>query len=165
MVDVEQGASDPEPDPFAHYSECSPKDAPVMEFVALHCQCGKSSLHLRMDKQVSPLCFPTAAPRQGGRGRSSLEEAMDLLTAGFLRGGASFLRASGDMLKGTSSVSKDIRIGVTQVSGHLFTRGADSNDQTRISPLLLLLLRPAWSSSPPWGAPGWRQTSRPSCPY
>ncbi|XP_056249753.1 HEAT repeat-containing protein 5A isoform X4 [Seriola aureovittata] len=56
---------------------------------------------------------PTA-PRQGGRGRSSLEEVMDLLTAGFLRGGAGFLRASGDMLKGTSSVSKDIRIGVTQ---------------------------------------------------
>ncbi|XP_071355215.1 HEAT repeat-containing protein 5A isoform X3 [Trachinotus anak] len=57
---------------------------------------------------------PTAAPRQGGRGRSSLEEVMDLLTAGFLRGGAGFFRASGDMLKGTSSVSKDIRIGVTQ---------------------------------------------------
>ncbi|XP_062252890.1 HEAT repeat-containing protein 5A isoform X1 [Platichthys flesus] len=57
---------------------------------------------------------PAAAPRPGGRGRSSLEEAMDLLTAGFLRGGAGFLRASGDMLKGTSSVSKDIRIGVTQ---------------------------------------------------
>ncbi|GAA6234639.1 HEAT repeat-containing protein 5A, partial [Lates japonicus] len=57
---------------------------------------------------------PSAAPRQGGRGRSSLEEVMDLLTAGFLRGGAGFLRASGDMLKGTSSVSKDIRIGVTQ---------------------------------------------------
>ncbi|XP_060939458.1 HEAT repeat-containing protein 5A [Limanda limanda] len=57
---------------------------------------------------------PAAAPRPGGRGRSSLEEVMDLLTAGFLRGGAGFLRASGDMLKGTSSVSKDIRIGVTQ---------------------------------------------------
>uniref|UniRef100_A0A665U7E2 HEAT repeat-containing protein 5A n=1 Tax=Echeneis naucrates TaxID=173247 RepID=A0A665U7E2_ECHNA len=57
---------------------------------------------------------PTHAPRQSGRSQSSLEEAMDLLTAGFLRGGASFLRTSGDMLKGTSSVSKDIRIGVTQ---------------------------------------------------
>ncbi|XP_035850336.1 HEAT repeat-containing protein 5A isoform X2 [Sander lucioperca] len=56
---------------------------------------------------------PTA-PRQAGRGRSSLEEVMDLLWGGFLRGGAGFLRASGDMLKGTTSVSKDIRIGVTQ---------------------------------------------------
>uniref|UniRef100_A0A673BWM9 HEAT repeat-containing protein 5A n=1 Tax=Sphaeramia orbicularis TaxID=375764 RepID=A0A673BWM9_9TELE len=54
------------------------------------------------------------APRQGGRGRTSLEEVMDLLLGGFLRGGAGFLRASGDMLKGTSSVSKDIRMGVTQ---------------------------------------------------
>uniref|UniRef100_UPI0037E9B09A HEAT repeat-containing protein 5A n=1 Tax=Semicossyphus pulcher TaxID=241346 RepID=UPI0037E9B09A len=57
---------------------------------------------------------PAAAPRLGGRGRSSLEEVMDLLTGGFLRGGAGFLRASGDMLKGTSSVGKDVRIGVTQ---------------------------------------------------
>uniref|UniRef100_A0A671UYL6 HEAT repeat-containing protein 5A n=1 Tax=Sparus aurata TaxID=8175 RepID=A0A671UYL6_SPAAU len=56
----------------------------------------------------------TAAPRPSGRGRSSLEEVMDLLSGGFLRGGAGFLRASGDMLKGTSSVSKDVRIGVTQ---------------------------------------------------
>ncbi|KAJ8391412.1 hypothetical protein AAFF_G00090420 [Aldrovandia affinis] len=51
------------------------------------------------------------APRQR---RSSLEEVMELLTGGFLRGGASFLRASGDMLKGTSTVSRDIRVGVTQ---------------------------------------------------
>ncbi|XP_075963534.1 HEAT repeat-containing protein 5A [Anarhichas minor] len=57
---------------------------------------------------------PTAVPRQSGRGRSSLEEAMDLLSGGFLRGGAGFLRARGDMLKGTSSVSKEVRIGVTQ---------------------------------------------------
>ncbi|KAM3594589.1 uncharacterized protein V6R79_010326 [Siganus canaliculatus] len=55
-----------------------------------------------------------AAPRQAGRGRSSLEEVMDLLSGGFLRGGAGFLRASGDMLKGTSSVSKDVRVGITQ---------------------------------------------------
>uniref|UniRef100_A0A7N6F8A7 HEAT repeat-containing protein 5A n=1 Tax=Anabas testudineus TaxID=64144 RepID=A0A7N6F8A7_ANATE len=57
---------------------------------------------------------PAAAPKQGGRGPSSLEEVMDLLLGGFLRGGAGFLRASGDMLKGTRSVSKDVRIGVTQ---------------------------------------------------
>ncbi|XP_041668817.1 HEAT repeat-containing protein 5A isoform X2 [Cheilinus undulatus] len=56
----------------------------------------------------------SAAPRPGGRNRSSLEEVMDLLSGGFLRGGAGFLRASGDMLKGTSSVSRDVRIGVTQ---------------------------------------------------
>uniref|UniRef100_A0A673BUG6 HEAT repeat-containing protein 5A n=1 Tax=Sphaeramia orbicularis TaxID=375764 RepID=A0A673BUG6_9TELE len=63
---------------------------------------------------VEPPPQRLAAPRQGGRGRTSLEEVMDLLLGGFLRGGAGFLRASGDMLKGTSSVSKDIRMGVTQ---------------------------------------------------
>ncbi|XP_030212239.1 HEAT repeat-containing protein 5A [Gadus morhua] len=56
---------------------------------------------------------PIAAVQPGGRGRT-LEEVMDVLTAGFLRGGASFLRASGDMLKGTSSVGKDVRMGVAQ---------------------------------------------------
>lgn len=40
---------------------------------------------------------------------------MDLLATGFLRGGSGFLRASGDMLKGTSSVSRDVKVGVTQV--------------------------------------------------
>uniref|UniRef100_A0A8B9FQ27 HEAT repeat-containing protein 5A n=1 Tax=Amazona collaria TaxID=241587 RepID=A0A8B9FQ27_9PSIT len=46
--------------------------------------------------------------------RISLEEAMQLLGTGFLRGSCGFLRASGDMLKGTSSVSRDVRVGVTQ---------------------------------------------------
>lgn len=41
---------------------------------------------------------------------------MELLSSGFLRGGAGFLRASGDMLKGTSSVSRDVRVGITQVA-------------------------------------------------
>ncbi|KAL2098993.1 hypothetical protein ACEWY4_005473 [Coilia grayii] len=53
------------------------------------------------------------APRPSGR-RMCLEEVMELLSGGFLRGGAGFLRASGDMLKGGSSVSRDIRVGITQ---------------------------------------------------
>ncbi|XP_058847609.1 HEAT repeat-containing protein 5A-like isoform X1 [Acipenser ruthenus] len=52
-------------------------------------------------------------PRQSFR-KSSLEDVMDLLATGFLRGGSGFLRASGDMLKGTSSVSRDVKVGVTQ---------------------------------------------------
>ncbi|XP_054653379.1 HEAT repeat-containing protein 5A isoform X2 [Dunckerocampus dactyliophorus] len=56
----------------------------------------------------------SAASRQSGRGRSALEEVMDLLSGGFVRGGAGFLRVSGDMLKGTSSVSTEVRVGVTQ---------------------------------------------------
>ncbi|NXU78909.1 HTR5A protein, partial [Oreotrochilus melanogaster] len=46
--------------------------------------------------------------------RISLEEVLELLGTGFLRGSCGFLRASGDMLKGTSSVSRDVRVGVTQ---------------------------------------------------
>ncbi|XP_053526486.1 HEAT repeat-containing protein 5A isoform X3 [Artibeus jamaicensis] len=54
-----------------------------------------------------------AASRQSMR-RASLEEVLELLATGFLRGSSGFLRASGDMLKGTSSVSRDVRVGVTQ---------------------------------------------------
>ncbi|XP_048217876.1 HEAT repeat-containing protein 5A isoform X3 [Perognathus longimembris pacificus] len=55
----------------------------------------------------------SAASRQSIR-RVSLEEVLELLGTGFLRGSSGFLRASGDMLKGTSSVSRDVRVGVTQ---------------------------------------------------
>ncbi|XP_063039810.1 HEAT repeat-containing protein 5A isoform X2 [Engraulis encrasicolus] len=53
------------------------------------------------------------APRPNGK-RLCVEEVMEMLSGGFLRGGAGFLRASGDMLKGGSSVSRDIRVGITQ---------------------------------------------------
>ncbi|XP_043929761.1 HEAT repeat-containing protein 5A isoform X2 [Protopterus annectens] len=46
--------------------------------------------------------------------QTCLQEALDHLATGFIRGGSGFLRASGDMLKGTSSVSRDVRVGVTQ---------------------------------------------------
>ncbi|NWX54504.1 HTR5A protein, partial [Promerops cafer] len=55
----------------------------------------------------------TASTKQNLR-RISLEDVMELLGTGFLRGSCGFLRASGDMLKGTSSVSRDVRVGVTQ---------------------------------------------------
>ncbi|KAL4613050.1 HEAT repeat-containing protein 5A [Arapaima gigas] len=55
----------------------------------------------------------TGAPRESIR-RTYLSEVMELLSGGFLRGGGSFLRASGDMLKGTSMVSRDIRVGIAQ---------------------------------------------------
>ncbi|XP_021034626.1 HEAT repeat-containing protein 5A isoform X4 [Mus caroli] len=56
---------------------------------------------------------PGAGSKQSAR-RVSLGEALELLGAGFLRGSSGFLRASGDMLKGNSSVSRDVRVGVTQ---------------------------------------------------
>uniref|UniRef100_A0A671DTF4 HEAT repeat-containing protein 5A n=1 Tax=Rhinolophus ferrumequinum TaxID=59479 RepID=A0A671DTF4_RHIFE len=57
---------------------------------------------------------PGAATSRQNIRRVSLEEVLELLGTGFLRGSSGFLRASGDMLKGTSSVSRDVRVGVTQ---------------------------------------------------
>lgn len=45
----------------------------------------------------------------------SLEEALTVLLTGFLRGGNSFLKGTGEMIKGSSSVSREVRVGITQV--------------------------------------------------
>ena len=45
----------------------------------------------------------------------TLEEALGILSNGFLRGGSSFLKGTGEMIKGGSSVSREIRVGITQV--------------------------------------------------
>ncbi|XP_032086376.1 HEAT repeat-containing protein 5A isoform X2 [Thamnophis elegans] len=55
----------------------------------------------------------TASARQHAR-KISFMEALELLGTGFLRGSSGFLRTGGDILKGTSSVSRDVRVGVTQ---------------------------------------------------
>ncbi|KAK7086919.1 HEAT repeat-containing protein 5B [Halocaridina rubra] len=44
----------------------------------------------------------------------SLDEALTILLTGFLRGGNSFLKGTGEMIKGSSSVSREIRVGITQ---------------------------------------------------
>ncbi|GCB77393.1 hypothetical protein scyTo_0017596 [Scyliorhinus torazame] len=46
--------------------------------------------------------------------RANLEEVLELLATGFLRGGSGFLRSGGEMLKGGGSVSREVRVGVTQ---------------------------------------------------
>lgn len=43
----------------------------------------------------------------------SLEEAFGILMSGFLRGGVGFLKGTGEIIKGNSSVSKEVRVGVT----------------------------------------------------
>ncbi|XP_061750827.1 HEAT repeat-containing protein 5A isoform X2 [Nerophis ophidion] len=82
----------------------------------------------------------SAAPRQGGRGHSNLEEVMDLLSGGFVRGGASFLRVSGDMLKGTTSVRKEVRVGVTQACVVLVSTLGGAWLEANLSHFLSLLL-------------------------
>lgn len=61
------------------------------------------------------------APGQqvGGKGAKtvSLDEALGILMSGFLRGGgAGFLKGTGEIIKGTSAVSREVRVGVTHVS-------------------------------------------------
>lgn len=47
---------------------------------------------------------------------TSLDEAFGILMSGFLRGGVSFLKGTGEMIKGTSGVNREVRVGVTHVS-------------------------------------------------
>ncbi|KAM6997779.1 LOW QUALITY PROTEIN: HEAT repeat-containing protein 5B [Tautogolabrus adspersus] len=46
--------------------------------------------------------------------RATLDEVLELLATGFLRGGSGFLKSGGEMLKGGGSVSREVRVGVTQ---------------------------------------------------
>lgn len=47
---------------------------------------------------------------------TSLDEALGILMSGFLRGGVSFLKGTGEIIKGTSGVNREVRVGVTHVS-------------------------------------------------
>lgn len=46
----------------------------------------------------------------------SLDDALGVLMAGFLRGGVGFLKGTGEIIKGSSGVNRDVRVGVTHVS-------------------------------------------------
>jgi len=54
---------------------------------------------------------------QAGKGATqrlvSLDEALGILMSGFLRGGASFLKGTGEIIKGSSGVNREVRVGVT----------------------------------------------------
>lgn len=43
----------------------------------------------------------------------SIDEALGVLMSGFLRGGVSFLKGTGEMIKGSSGVNREVRVGVT----------------------------------------------------
>ncbi|XP_041070429.1 HEAT repeat-containing protein 5A isoform X2 [Carcharodon carcharias] len=76
-------------------------------------------VRVSVSKLLGAILATAVVTKQGSGARqvvrkTSLEEAMELLASGFLRGGSGLLRVSGEMLKGGSSVNRDIRIGVTQ---------------------------------------------------
>jgi len=41
--------------------------------------------------------------------------------SGFLRGGVGFLKGTGEMIKGSSGVNREVRVGVTHVSTYSIT--------------------------------------------
>lgn len=45
----------------------------------------------------------------------SLDEALNILMTGFLRGGVGFLKGTGEIIKGSSSINREVRVGVTHV--------------------------------------------------
>jgi len=59
------------------------------------------------------VCLVTGAPAKGNK-QLKLEDVLNMLAAGFLRGGTGFLKA-GEMIKGGTNVNRDIRVGVTHV--------------------------------------------------
>lgn len=52
--------------------------------------------------------------------RATLEEVLELMATGFLRGGSGFLKSGGEMLKVGGSVNREVRVGVTQVCENLY---------------------------------------------
>lgn len=45
-----------------------------------------------------------------------MDEALGVLMSGFLRGGVGFLKGTGEIIKGSSGVNREVRVGVTHVS-------------------------------------------------
>ncbi|XP_075700504.1 HEAT repeat-containing protein 5A isoform X3 [Rhinoderma darwinii] len=66
-----------------------------------------------LGKVIARAVHGTSPSRQSTR-RLSLEEALGLLSTGFIRGNSGFLRGGGDMLGGSSSTTRYVRLGATQ---------------------------------------------------
>ncbi|XP_066464660.1 HEAT repeat-containing protein 5A isoform X2 [Eleutherodactylus coqui] len=66
-----------------------------------------------LGKVLARAVHGTSPSRQSTR-RLSLEDALSLLSTGFLRGNSGFLRGGGDMLRGSSSSTRHVRLGATQ---------------------------------------------------
>ncbi|KAM9466485.1 HEAT repeat-containing protein 5A isoform 2-T4 [Clarias gariepinus] len=76
-------------------------------------------VRVTVSRLLGTLLASAIEPKQAIAGRTGLkrnclEEVTELVSSGFLQRGAGFLRVSGDMLKGTSPVSGDLRVGITQ---------------------------------------------------
>ncbi|XP_034252934.1 HEAT repeat-containing protein 5B isoform X2 [Thrips palmi] len=72
-------------------------------------------------KLLGALVATTQQPQKGNQSAQSnkavksisLDEALGVLMTGFLRGGTGFLKGTGEMIKGSSGVNREVRVGVT----------------------------------------------------
>ncbi|XP_063929374.1 HEAT repeat-containing protein 5B isoform X4 [Zophobas morio] len=81
----------------------------------------------------------------------SLDEALGILMSGFLRGGVGFLKGTGEIIKGSSSVNREVRVGVThayvifvQILGSVWL---ERNIKAFLSHILYLVANPKAASS------------------
>ncbi|XP_046742187.1 HEAT repeat-containing protein 5B isoform X2 [Diprion similis] len=91
------------------------------------------------------------APQSKGYKPISLDEALNILMSGFLRGGAGFLKGTGEMIKGSSGVNREVRVGVThayvvfvQILGGAWL---ERNISTLVAHVLDLVANPKAASS------------------
>uniref|UniRef100_A0A8B9L078 HEAT repeat-containing protein 5B n=1 Tax=Astyanax mexicanus TaxID=7994 RepID=A0A8B9L078_ASTMX len=68
-------------------------------------------VRVAVSKLLGTVMATALMPKQA---RATLEEVLELMATGFLRGGSGFLKSGGEMLKGGGSVSREVRVGVTQ---------------------------------------------------
>ncbi|GAA6068556.1 HEAT repeat-containing protein 5B [Tachysurus ichikawai] len=83
--------------------------------------------------------------------RATLDEVLELMATGFLRGGSGFLKSGGEMLKGGASVSREVRVGVTEAYVVFVTvlggQWLERNFATFLSHLLELVAHPRATQS------------------
>ncbi|KAF5902189.1 HEAT repeat-containing protein 5B isoform X1, partial [Clarias magur] len=83
--------------------------------------------------------------------RATLDEVLELMSTGFLRGGSGFLKSGGEMLKGGVSVSREVRVGVTEAYVVFVTvlggQWLERNFATFLSHLLELVAHPRATQS------------------
>ncbi|XP_014275349.1 HEAT repeat-containing protein 5B isoform X4 [Halyomorpha halys] len=93
----------------------------------------------------------TVHPSKNSVKSMSLEEALGVLMSGFLRGGIGFLKGTGEIIKGSSGVNREIRVGVTHAYVvFLQTMGGDwleRNLSAVLNHILELVANPKAASS------------------
>ncbi|CAH2250081.1 HEAT repeat-containing 5B [Pelobates cultripes] len=94
-----------------------------LENVATHCfkslESSNYGVRVAVSKLLGTVMATALMPKQATVMRqnvkkATLEEVLELMATGFLRGGSGFLKSGGEMLKGGGSISREVRVGVTQ---------------------------------------------------